>query len=413
MYQSRRPRVGKHGRGMGHLRGLAVLLAAASPLVLERAHAASFDEPQSTVSVLAEDGLADAAAAAAADDGSVTISDGGKADTSSSFWPTFATPCPDGSDCDPWRIGDCLESLRCRKKACWIGRADALLAWRNAPPYRPLIDAGDGSAPVLNANQLDSTAAAGPRVAILREDYCTGNAWEVGYLRAANFRSQRILDVPQYALAPPGIYNNVNLQPFDTGTVNLGSMIQGLEVNHYRRLGQNVRWLAGFRWIEWQEQFTLQDQVTTVDPVINDFYQTKCVNDLYGGQIGADARVLSFTWLRVDSVVKAGAYYNNAVQSSVYTTDDPANPGTASVAVGQSPASCGFVGEVGITGAIPITSWLDFRIGYVGLWLSGIAQPTQQLSGQTLTPGFESLGSLSTNGGVLVQGITIGLEGRW
>ena len=62
---------------------------------------------------------------------------------------------------------------------------------------------------------------------------------------------------------------------------------------------------------------------------------------------------------------------------------------------------------------MPITSCLDFRFGYFGLWLSGIAQATQQLSGQQLTPGLPVEGTINTNGGVLVQGVSLGLEGRW
>jgi hypothetical protein len=189
--------------------------------------------------------------------------------------------------------------------------------------------------------------------------------------------------------------------------------VQSLEFNHHRCHGKHIRWLAGFRWVEWQEQFTLQDTVTTTAPVINDLYQTGCINSLYGGQIGADVYLLSLPWLRVDSVVKAGAYYNNASQASEYTTNDTTFPGTAAVTVGQSPASCAFVGEVGMTGTLPITSNLDIRVGYFGLWLSGIAQPTQQLSGQQLTPGTPAAGTLVTNGGVLLQGVSLGLEGRW
>lgn len=325
-------------------------------------------------------------------------------------WTAARTPCESPG------LFQQLDRIHDKGHACWIGRIDALIAWRNAPPNRPLVDSGDGTIPVLNANQLNSTAAAGPRAAILREDTCTGNALEFAYFRTANFRSQRALpEASQYALAPPGIYNNQSFQPFDTGTVNLGSMAQGFEANHYRRITENIRWLAGFRWVEWQEQFSLQDQLTGG---FSDLYQTACINDLYGGQIGADARLLSTSWLRVDSVVKAGAYYNNAVQTSLYTFDDGAGPTTAVISVGQSPASCGFVGEVGITGSIPLTKCIDVRIGYTGLWLSGIAQPTQQLSGQTLVlpqpdPPIPDTGTLVTNGGVLIQAVSIGLEGRW
>jgi hypothetical protein len=298
---------------------------------------------------------------------------------------------------------------------CWIGRADALILWRNAPPDRALIESSTTAAPLLNANGLDSTAAAGPRFTIMRLDNCTGHAWEATYLRAANFRSLRPLPASpdyQYALAPPGIYSEVPAQPFDSGTVNLGSRLQSFELNRHLALGRNLRWLTGFRWVEWQEQFTLSDTVATAPP-IDDLYQTNCINSLYGGQIGLDANLLNFSWIRFDSVIKAGAYFNTAVQSSAYTTNDPANPGTVSVAVGETPASGAFVGELGMTAVMPITTCVDFRLGYFGLWLSGIAQPTQQLGGQTLVPSEPVEGSLNTNGGVVVQGVSIGLEGRW
>ena len=83
------------------------------------------------------------------------------------------------------------------------------------------------------------------------------------------------------------------------------------------------------------------------------------------------------------------------------------------VAVNESPVSGAFAGELGFTGVMPITRNLDFRFGYFGLWLSGIAQPTQQLSGQQLTPGLPVVGTINANGGVVVQGVSLGLEGRW
>lgn len=317
-------------------------------------------------------------------------------------------------DCDPPGLFQRLAALHDKSGACWSGRVDALLLWRNAPPGRPIVEGGLDGLSKLNANQMNSTPAAGPRISLFRTDRC-GDAWEATWLRAANFRSIRPLPLTnqQYVLANPGIYGNGASQAFDSGTANLGSCVQSFELNHHRCVGRNLRWLAGFRWVEWQEQFRLQDAVTSVDPVINDLYQTGCINSMYGGQIGADLYLLSTKWLRVDSVVKAGAYYNNAVQSSLYATSDSVNPGTSSITVGQSPASCAFIGEVGMNGSIPVTSNLDVRFGYFGLWLSGIAQPTQQLSGQTLNPSAPPSGTIATNGGVVLQGVSLGLEGRW
>jgi hypothetical protein len=234
-------------------------------------------------------------------------------------------------------------------------------------------------------------------------------------LYAGKFTAGRDLPVAAfpYALAPPGIYGNNSAQPFDLGTATLFARLQGAELNRLVAGGPNVRWLAGFRWVQWHEQFSLQNSLVSSAPPINDLYQTTCDNNLYGGQIGVDARLLTLGVFRIDSVVKSGAFYNNAVQTSTYTTDAPANPGTASVRVGQSPAACSFVGEVGLTGVLPITCNLDFRFGYLGLWLTGLAQPTKQLSGQQITPGLANVGTITANGGTFVQGLTLGLEGRW
>jgi hypothetical protein len=355
-------------------------------------------------------------------DGSASVSDigGWSGPSAAEAWASDCTscdslPCGCAKPCGRHRSALIELCPHGHGDGCWIGRADALILWRNAPPDRPLIEAGTTGAPLLNANGLDSTAAAGPRFTLMRLDNCTGHAWEATYLRAANFRSIRPLPASpdyQYALVPPGIYSDVPAQPFDSGTVNLGSRLQSFELNRHLALSKNLRWLAGFRWVEWQEQFTLSDAVATAPP-ITDFYQTDCINSLYGGQIGLDANLLTFSWIRFDSVIKAGAYFNTAVQSSEYTTSDPANPGTVSVAVGETPASGAFVGEVGMTAVLPITNCIDFRLGYFGLWLSGIAQPTQQLSGQNLIPSEPVEGSLNTDGGVVVQGVSIGLEGRW
>jgi hypothetical protein len=62
---------------------------------------------------------------------------------------------------------------------------------------------------------------------------------------------------------------------------------------------------------------------------------------------------------------------------------------------------------------VPLRHNLDFRCGYFGLWIDGLAQPTNQLSTQTLTQFDPPRGTLDTTGGVILQGLSLGLEGRW
>ena len=293
------------------------------------------------------------------------------------------------------------------KDMCWIGRADALILWRNAPPGPTLVTNELVPGGALNASGMDSTPAAGPRFSIFRMNKCTGNGIEATYLRAANFRSLRPLGVLSsfpYSIPAPGIYGQQSF--FDSANADLGARLQSFEFNRHHCMTRNLRFLAGFRWIEWQEQFSMQ---TYAGGAAAEYFQTNCFNDLYGGQIGLDANLLATRWIRFDSVVKAGAYYNVGAQTSQYTTGGD----TASVSADDSPLSGAFAGEVGLTGVVPLTCCLDVRFGYFGLWLSGIAQPTQQLAGQQLTPGQPAVGTINSNGGVLVQGASIGLEGRW
>ena len=133
-------------------------------------------------------------------------------------------------------------------------------------------------------------------------------------------------------------------------------------------------------------------------------------SSLYGGQIGFDAVVLTTNWLRVDTVMKGGAYGNNVSANSLLVK--PLVPTDQPFSIAKSPASCGFVGELGFTGVVPITNCLDFRFGYFGLWLQGLAQPTRQFLTQDLASPPPT-GTLDTKGSTVVQGVSLGLEGRW
>ena len=157
-----------------------------------------------------------------------------------------------------------------------------------------------------------------------------------------------------------------------------------------------VQLLGGFRWFEWQETL----QLTTVP---SDIANVSCMNSLYGYQIGFDSLLLSTNWLRLEGLMKGGAYYNNSRQVTNATVESVSFATRA-----DTPKGAAFLGEVGLTGVVPITRNIDFRVGYLGLWLQGIAQPTTQA--QTTDP---NAATLNTTGTAVVQGVTLGMEGRW
>ena len=138
-----------------------------------------------------------------------------------------------------------------------------------------------------------------------------------------------------------------------------------------------------------------------------DVFSTSCMNDLYGYQIGFDSLLLNTRWLRLEGLMKGGAYYNNSRQIATAETSLGSSSARA-----DTPKGAAFVGEVGLTGVIPITRNIDFRVGYLGLWLQGLAQPTNQPL--SIDPNTSLLNTaLNTTGTAVVQGVTLGLEGRW
>ena len=306
-------------------------------------------------------------------------------------------------------LHSCKKHCNCCRPGCWTGRVDAVFMWRNAPYERALVEPnGGGGGTVLDANQLESTMAAGPRIQLFHRIGC-GSGIEFGYLRAFNFRSQRTLTTPAGGAGydPVGIFpTRTPNAPFTEANINLGSGIQTFEVNSRTDMGRgNVQFICGLRWLEWRESFTMD----TTDAVLRQYdYGSRTINSLYGGQIGIDALLYSNNWLRVETVLKGGAFYNLAVSQNTYSDSVGTTP--FDIRTTASPDLAAFVGELGFTGVVPLTRCLDFRFGYLAYWLEGIAQPTRQLSLPVSTTG-EPL--VLTNGGTVVQSVTIGLEGRW
>ena len=331
---------------------------------------------------------------------------------------------PDGTvvPCSTKRgFWDCLH---CCEDACWTVRFEALALWRNAPASRPIFTTLNQTAQTtgptaFNANQLNSDPLAAPRLTIARLDEC-GRGFDASYLYAGNFYAQQALPyvLNGYAAAAPGIYGNTygtNGTAISSAQQQLIGSLQSAEINYREPLGWGAtRFLAGFRWLQWRENWSMVDQFQdSLDPTITgtDNWRTNCLNNLYGGQIGLDSMLWnSGKGMRLEGLVKAGAYYNAATQTSSYSNSVIPFSGAITV---NSPAGSAFVGEVGLTGVVPLRKNLDLRCGYFGMWLEGLAQPTSQLSGQALNGSPSPSGTLTTNGSVVLQGVSLGLEGRW
>jgi hypothetical protein len=301
-----------------------------------------------------------------------------------SLWESLCPSCRPCDACEP--PYGMVNRLIDNKHACWTFRTDALLLWREAPRFRPLNDSFPSGLPLPNANQLDSGPAAGPRFSIFRTNGC-GDALEATYFRAANWRAVSTTVVPTESLF-----------------ASLGAAAQSFELNGRTTVLPSIQLLGGFRWFQWQENLYAVDTITSPD-VLSLPLNIGTINDLYGYQIGFDSLLWNSHWLRVEGLMKGGAYYNRAVMSGATLT--PFGPYDATVR-GKAAA---FVGEVGLTGVMPVSRNIDFRFGYLGLWLQGLAQPTNQYRTVSLDPAVPAV--IDVTGGTVLQGLTLGLEGRW
>ena len=143
------------------------------------------------------------------------------------------------------------------------------------------------------------------------------------------------------------------------------------------------------RWLQWNESLQMRDAFSAPPPPApvteqgTDRYLTNCFNNLWGGQIGIDSVLLGAAGMtRVEGLVKGGAYYNNAVARTTASVQgvDPYSVRAA------TPCGAAFVGELGMTCVVPLRRNLDFRVGYLALWLEGLSQPTNQYARESFDP---------------------------
>lgn len=326
-------------------------------------------------------------------------------------------PCFTATCCDvPCRLLDPLG-----QDPVWTGRTEALLLWRDAPSSVPFYDfvdpeTGDPAGVALAASDFQSGMAAGPRFTLFRHTGDMG-AIEFNYLRVQSFTAARTLPTVEdgyFDTRPRGLYCCDSLTPRDTAGGVMSSSLQSFEVNRRFPTDGRLGWLMGFRWVEWNDGVGLQSLTTPDlgDPYTRN-YRTQTANDLYGLQVGADSILYGLgRSFRIEGIGKAGVFYNDARQGSRFSTTDPSiDPDV--LAVATSTARAAFVGELGVTGVYDLTERISLRAGYSIFWLGGLALAPNQFERQTLCPGNDIVGATDTGGSVVVQGISLGLEGRW
>ena len=272
----------------------------------------------------------------------------------------------------------------------WQAQVDALMLWQGNIASVPLIQsAGDT---ILDAADAQTAMAAGVRTGLLYHfSQCVameGNYFNVRPFTATELAEFESGDLP-FLPGTPSVTGGAWL-------VNKAN-IQSAEWNLRWKEGPGpLTWLAGFRWVEWNQWMSLDSSGDVA---------SQTGNDLYGGQIGADLALWNGGGpLQIHGVGKAGVFYNHAFQRT-WT----APPGAGLNGVFGERDLTSFFGEVGFNASYRITEKWAWRVGYSVFWLSGVAVPANQLG----VADVGTVRSINGDGSVLLHGVTTGLEARW
>lgn len=292
----------------------------------------------------------------------------------------------------------------------WKVQAELLSLWQSNVPAVPLIVLDDPANPrtVLAADQMPTKMAPGILIGLILQvdDF---HALETRWLDVENIQGARSFTGPAgYQLAWDNLAG-IPVGQINSGVATATGTFRSLEVNWRRGNGtQSLTWLAGFRWVEWNQTLAIND--TFDDGSIGtDVMNTRTVNDLYGGQLGLDALLLTLSdRIRFNGVAKAGIYGNPNAMATTTVGGDRIPPATFSATSSQ----VGFFGDIGVNGTIRLTNHILWRAGYNFFWISGVALPPQQLAkvNAAATP---PTGKIDTGGSVFLQGWDSGIEIWW
>jgi hypothetical protein len=288
----------------------------------------------------------------------------------------------------------------------WIIQVDALMLWQGNIASRPLYTGA------LDVNQAQTPMSVGTRYGVIfNVDECRaieGNYFQVGLFNGAASPLVAGPYTPNNLYGLDGALAALGAQ-IDSGTVFTGGMIKSAELNGRQATGGPLTWLAGFRWVEWNSDMLLTQQVSDGNPPQSASAGTITGNDLYGGQIGADLALWKTPRgpVTVNGIGKAGVFYNNAFQRSFGEV-----PGVGSSATAASTGSTAFFGEVGANANVRLARWLSWRAGYSLFWLNGVAVPASQIALTNLSTAPPTA-AIDAGGSVFLHGVTTGLEARW
>jgi hypothetical protein len=284
----------------------------------------------------------------------------------------------------------------------YYARADALFLQRtNGATAQTVVQTNGGGTPVVTTGDFGFSMVAGPRI-LVGKRIDTGSALEGSYF-GTQFWNSTITPSDPGNLDLPGAVGlaAADFNQADNMSLAYKSEIHNAELN-YVRLGGDVAFLAGFRYLNWVESFDIRSQKNTNHSV----YDLSTSNNLVGGQLGARA-----CWLgqHVDWELcgKAGLFGNNASQRQTLTNS---NNTIVLRNANSSGSEFSFVGDVNLNATWRLNQTWQVQAGYNVMLITGLALAPNQLDFSNNASSGTHLDRQST---LFLHGVNLGIGTRW
>jgi hypothetical protein len=251
-------------------------------------------------------------------------------------------------------------------------------------------------ASLFNTAEFDLDVEAGVRLGFIWSSPC-GNDWIGEYFTVHNYQDAVTLSDPGGVV---DVFFGQLGAPLPSITVEYESDLDSAELSVRTRQLRRVAPLAGFRYIQLDENFnSMQDAVNRQG------WYSNADNDLFGFQFGLQALLLERGPVRFESSVKAGPFFNDV---DVHVMLNP--PGQTDFEEKHAGLShTAFMGEVRLGLACRLGRRMNFRLGYHLLWLSGVALAPNQTDNVSFATNLEAVDL----GDVLYQGGYAGFDLSW
>ncbi len=344
----------------------------------------------------------------------------------------------------------------------WTFSADGIVWGRTGGVNQPLVSRVPGDVPfyvyptptppshdsatypgveALNSDQFRQGFSAGPKLSLTYHDD-SGYGVELSYFDVLGLSAAKAIGPDNPAdwlvMKAPGSFWQTQDFPYQAMAWKDATSLYGFEANGRLDLSPHVTMLAGFRWLQlndelqgtltpadrgepsWKEDnpsptlLQIQNPSPSTPVVINPpFWTTNTTNNLYGVQIGVDGKLWEFGRLSLDGLIKAGVYDDNAEQSTLVSMAKQLYLAQAAT------NAAAFVGEAGLHAKYQLADGLALKVGYEALWLDGVALAPGQIRetyttspspSSPSTPVSASALGVNCRSNALFQGVTFGLE---